>query len=67
MQMLLTTGRVAGQWHTRTKTANVVALNRLDPAPYLQMHPDDAAALGLHDGERGDREPPGPSLEHAAC
>lgn len=50
--LLLTTGRVAGHWHTRTKTGNVVRLNQLDPAPYLQMHPDDAVALGLHDGER---------------
>jgi anaerobic selenocysteine-containing dehydrogenase len=50
--LLMTTGRVAGQWHTRTKTGHVAKLNALDPAPFLQMHPDDAAALGLHDGER---------------
>ncbi len=49
---LLTTGRVAGQWHTRTKTGLVPTLNKLDPAPYLQMHPEDAAALGLCDGQR---------------
>ena len=50
--LLLTTGRVAGQWHLRSKTGNVEQLNRLDPAPYLQMHPDDAAALALHDAQR---------------
>ena len=50
--LLLTTGRVSGQWHTRTKTGLVPQLNRLDPAPYLQIHPDDAAALGLRDGQR---------------
>ena len=50
--LLLTTGRVADQWHTRTKTGLVPQLNKLDPAPYLQMHADDAAALGLHSGQR---------------
>jgi sulfite reductase (NADPH) flavoprotein alpha-component len=47
--LILTTGRVLNQWHTRTKTGNVALLNKLDPAPYLQMHPSDAARLGLHD------------------
>jgi len=50
--LLLTTGRVAGQWHLRSKTGNVAALNKVDPAPYLQMHPDDAAALQLLDNAR---------------
>ena len=50
--LLLTTGRVAGQWHLRSKTGLVDVLNQVDPAPYLQMHPDDARALGLHDGQR---------------
>jgi anaerobic selenocysteine-containing dehydrogenase len=47
--LILTTGRVLNQWHTRTKTAHCPALNKLDPAPYLQMHPDDVVAHGLHD------------------
>ena len=47
--LILTTGRVYGQWHTRTKTGLVPALNKLDPAPNLAMHPDDALSLGLHD------------------
>ena len=50
--LLLTTGRVAGQWHLRSKTGNVAALNKVDPAPYLQMNPDDAAALNLGDNAR---------------
>ncbi len=49
--LLLTTGRVSGQWHTRTKTGLVSNLNRLDAAPYLQMHPADAERHRLHDGE----------------
>jgi anaerobic selenocysteine-containing dehydrogenase len=47
--LILTTGRVLNQWHTRTKTGLAPVLNKLDPAPFLQMHPDDAVALGLHD------------------
>lgn len=49
---LLTTGRVASQWHTRTKTGNVSQLNDLSPAPYLQMNPADAARLKLKEGQR---------------
>ncbi|HWE04927.1 MAG TPA: nitrate reductase [Tepidisphaeraceae bacterium] len=49
--MLLTTGRLAGHWHTRTKTGLVPQLNKTDKAPYVQMHPEDAAALALRDGQ----------------
>jgi anaerobic selenocysteine-containing dehydrogenase len=49
--LILTTGRVLNQWHTRTKTGLVPSLNKLDPAPYLQMHPDDAVAFELHEGQ----------------
>ena len=47
---LLTTGRVAHQWHTLTKTGRVPALNRLNPGPFVEVHPDDAARLALADG-----------------
>jgi len=49
--LLLTTGRVLNQWHTRTKTGNVDQLNKMDPAPFIQMHPDDARELDLSDGD----------------
>lgn len=49
--LLLTTGRTLNQWHTRTKTGTVPQLNDQDPAPYLQVHPDDAAELGIADGD----------------
>ncbi len=45
--MLLTTGRLAHQWHTMTKTGRVGKLNKLNPAPFLQVHPEDAARFGL--------------------
>src|SRR5687768_7153424 len=49
--LTLTTGRVPGQWHTRTKTGLVEELNKLDPAPYIDMHPSDAQTLDLHNGQ----------------
>ncbi len=48
---LLNTGRVANQWHTGTKTGKVAKLNRLDPGPFLELHPDDAAALQVAQGD----------------
>ncbi|MEU9336971.1 bifunctional nitrate reductase/sulfite reductase flavoprotein subunit alpha [Streptomyces sp. NPDC048290] len=48
----LNTGRVQHQWHTLTRTGKVARLNRLDPGPFVEVHPDDAAALGVGDGDR---------------
>ena len=50
--LILTTGRTLNQWHTRTKSGNVEQLNKRDPAPYVQIHPDDAEALDISDGQR---------------
>ncbi|ANY09760.1 reductase [Pseudonocardia sp. HH130630-07] len=48
---LLNTGRVQHQWHTMTKTGTVAALNRLDPGPFVEIHPDDAARLAVGAGD----------------
>ncbi|UGQ15684.1 bifunctional nitrate reductase/sulfite reductase flavoprotein subunit alpha [Yinghuangia sp. ASG 101] len=48
---VLNTGRVQHQWHTLTKTGRVDKLNKLNPGPFVEIHPDDAAALGLGDGD----------------
>lgn len=48
---VLTTGRCAHQWHSMTKTGKVLALNRLDPGPFLLLHPDDAADLAIAEGQ----------------
>ncbi|MFB6697578.1 molybdopterin-dependent oxidoreductase [Streptomyces rubiginosohelvolus] len=48
---VLNTGRLQHQWHTLTKTAKITRLNRLDPAPFVEIHPDDAATLGLAEGD----------------
>lgn len=50
--LVLTTGRVAHQWHTMTKTGKVAKLNKLNPEPFLQLHPDDGQRLGIVPGDR---------------
>jgi ferredoxin-nitrate reductase len=48
--LLLTTGRVADQWHTMTRTGHSPALRAAAGAPALSCHPLDAEAAGLRDG-----------------
>ncbi|MEV7387351.1 molybdopterin-dependent oxidoreductase [Streptomyces sp. NPDC091215] len=48
---VLNTGRLQHQWHTLTKTAKVAKLNKLNPGPFVEVHPEDAAALGLAGGD----------------
>jgi sulfite reductase (NADPH) flavoprotein alpha-component len=50
--MVFTTGRLAHQWHTMTKTGRVAKLNKLNPEPFLQLHPEDAERLGVRDADR---------------
>ncbi|MFK0095096.1 molybdopterin-dependent oxidoreductase [Pseudomonas sp. NPDC090592] len=45
--MVLNTGRVQHQWHTLTKTGKVPSLNKLEPGPFVEIHPEDAARLGV--------------------
>ncbi|MCV7317917.1 bifunctional nitrate reductase/sulfite reductase flavoprotein subunit alpha [Mycolicibacterium confluentis] len=49
--LTLNTGRLQHQWHTMTKTGRVEKLNRLNPAPFVEVHPDDAAAHLIADGQ----------------
>ena len=50
--VLLNTGRLQHQWHTMTKTGRVDKLNKLNPSPFVEVHPDDAARLDIRDGGR---------------
>ncbi|AOW49164.1 bifunctional nitrate reductase/sulfite reductase flavoprotein subunit alpha [Acetobacter ascendens] len=49
---LLNTGRLQHQWHTLTKTGRVEQLNKLNPGPFLELHPDDAKRLGIAENDR---------------
>ncbi|MGI4793221.1 MAG: molybdopterin-dependent oxidoreductase [Janthinobacterium lividum] len=45
--IVLNTGRLQHQWHTLTKTGKVATLNKLNPGPFVEIHPDDAGRLGI--------------------
>lgn len=48
--MTLNTGRYRDQWHTMTRTGLSPKLARHREEPLVEVHPDDAAALGIADG-----------------
>jgi len=49
--LVLTTGRVRDQWHTRTKTGKVNKLITHIPDPYLEMNQVDAFLRDIKDGD----------------
>ena len=49
--LVLTTGRLYSHWHTLTRTGKSDKLVRREPSAYVEVHPHDAAAAGLTDGE----------------
>ena len=50
--LVLTSGRVAHQWHTMTRTGKAKDLLAAEPEPFLELHPDDAVRFGVSDGEK---------------
>jgi assimilatory nitrate reductase catalytic subunit len=48
---VLNTGRIRDQWHTMTRTGLTPRLLAHISEPFVEMHPRDAAANGLRDGE----------------
>jgi len=47
----LTVGRLYGHWHTQTRTGRIEKIVKMHPAPFLEIHPQDAAKLGIEAGE----------------
>jgi len=47
----LTTGRLASQWHTMTRTGKIQRLARQAPTPYVEINPFDAAAQSINEGD----------------
>jgi NADPH-dependent sulfite reductase flavoprotein alpha-component len=50
--VVLNTGRLPHQWHTMTKTGKINKLTKLNPAPFVEIHPEDAVRLSIEDGDR---------------
>jgi sulfite reductase (NADPH) flavoprotein alpha-component len=48
---VLNTGRLPHQWHTMTKTGKIKTLNKLNPGPFIEINPEDAASLNLASGD----------------
>lgn len=48
----LNTGRQMYHWHTGTMTRRSEGLDSREPLPVVEMHPEDAADLGVEDGEQ---------------
>jgi len=49
--LILTTGRIRDQWHTRTRTGKVYRLSNHIPSPYLEMNKVDAIERNIIDGD----------------
>ena len=47
----LTTGRLASQWHTMTRTGKIQRLAGQASVPYADINPDDAEAQEISDGD----------------
>ncbi|MFT4210454.1 MAG: bifunctional nitrate reductase/sulfite reductase flavoprotein subunit alpha [Microbacterium sp.] len=50
--MVLNTGRLQHQWHTMTKTGRIAKLMRLNPDPFVEIHPLDAERHGIAAGDQ---------------
>lgn len=49
--LVLTTGRIRDQWHTRSKTGKVNKLNQHMAEAFLEIHPADALIRNISDGQ----------------
>ncbi|NCS29958.1 MAG: nitrate reductase [Microcystis aeruginosa F13-15] len=49
--LVLTVGRLYGHWHTQTRTGRIEKIVKMHPAPFIEIHPQDAAKLGIEAGE----------------
>jgi len=49
--LTLNTGRIRDQWHTMTRTGRSPRLAAHMAEPFVEIHPEDALANGLHDAD----------------
>jgi ferredoxin-nitrate reductase len=48
---VLTVGRLYGHWHTQTRTGRIPKIQKMHPAPFIEVHPRDASSIGIANGE----------------
>jgi formate dehydrogenase major subunit len=48
---VMNTGRQLYHWHTGTMTRRATGLDAREPTPIVEVHPEDAAALDITDGD----------------
>jgi formate dehydrogenase major subunit len=48
---VLNTGRVLEHWHGGSMTRRSKALDAIEPAAFIEIHPDDCARIGVKDGD----------------
>ncbi|WP_454288342.1 nitrate reductase [Rhizobium arsenicireducens] len=56
--LVLNTGRVRDHWHTLTRTGKSTRLSAHLAEPFVEIHPDDAANLGIGDADLVQLESP---------
>jgi anaerobic selenocysteine-containing dehydrogenase len=61
--LLYTTGRTVYQFHTRTKTARSRSLRDAAPQPWVELSEEDAARLGIREGDLVRVESPRGAIE----
>jgi ferredoxin-nitrate reductase len=44
---VLTVGRLYEHWHTMTRTGRIDKIMKMQPQPFIEIHPKDAAKLGI--------------------
>jgi ferredoxin-nitrate reductase len=52
--LVLTTGRLYAHWHTLTRTGRSPKLMAREPAPFVEVHPADAAEQGIEAGQTAE-------------
>jgi ferredoxin-nitrate reductase len=48
---IMTNGRLYGHWHTQSRTGRIPKIRKMHPEPFLEIHPKDAAKVGVQDQE----------------
>ncbi len=56
--LIVNSGRIRDHWHTMTRTGRAARLWQHRAEPFIEVHPDDLARLGLEAGQLGQLDGP---------